>query len=1085
MNILCDKPALLEEALGEGNTIRVHHSPPLDIYTPDSKILRTLKGMYFSSKLDFEDVGLMEYVREVARPLVPAEEPICHTCTNYEEFSNFCRNYIDTADTLRIAYDVETTAANYLTDSYRLAGFSLATSVKEGCYVILESLDYTNPDKEQILELLADVLKSHEVLVFNAQHEYIATNICVGVNLEKDTKQLDDAYAMSLLLKTESFESGTFKLKVLCNRLLGTTNWASIIDDYIDIAMKISWAEKFDFSEGIANLTAEQKELIVAFRDILKDYGYTAGDVVDFIVKLQEAYPTWQNQEMLPYTLIPSKLINRYGCFDSCYLLALFSYFKNWCKELDAKLQDSLNKPNIKKAYRDLVEMQVMSGILTVNGIFIDKDRNAEVESKSRVLSEQKYNELWDIVSDSTGKKILREYVKAHAKSDLEKKYILPFVIPELIPEGFEFLSTTPTLYSFECKILDESLIVDTGELDKQDKPVKYIAFDDKVKVYKRRMSEDFWCCKLLQKHLLPYSTLENEEELLDKVLDTYLDDCIKKDGSLSATAFRPMSGPDELFDLLNADFKASNFIHRVILFEHDKLAKDKQSARVSAFLEEHPLHEFDIGDTKAYIGMARHVKDVVFEDLSNSYSFKEIYENLVESGIKSFAAPIIEYIYNVYTATGCTVDEPRHSVFDFICKLKICRRYMRINSTFIYGSSGGYVSQMKVDKKSVYDKHLRVVDTTVLQDRKAKDKPYYTDDTESVVFGNWYAGTAETGRWQATIHNVPAGAYAKRRFVSRYPGGFILANDMSQAEVRELAAVSKCQELLATIKDPTVDIHKRTAALAFDVPYDEVTKDQRKQTKQGIFSIVYGREEDSLAQMLFKGDKAAAKRLMDAIFKVYPEIKEYLSAALEDAKKHGYLVTRLGTPLFINPFTKAEKEKGEGFRRNVQNYTIQSGASYWCSGTLHNVQKLIDERGLSDKIKVVCYIHDSIELDVAPDVLDEAMVIMNYAFNELATELYNVPTASDTVIGISMGEELDIKRIEKNYYIIEGNNQDVLDVIEQFRKTYDVEILNSEVDETIHQEEDIDWVFIARSEIKWYDEITPAKYEIKITPKQ
>lgn len=1082
MNILCDKPAVLKEALGDDSNIDIKYSPALDIYTPNNKILRTLKGMYFSSKLDFTDDGLIAYIKEVAKPLVPAEEPTCHTCYNYEDFDNFCKTYIDNNDTLRVAYDVETTAANYLTDRYRLAGFSLANSVSDGCYVILESLDYDNPDKEKILERLAEVLRSHKILVFNAQHEYIATDLCVGVNLEKETKQFDDAYAMSLLLKTESFKADTFKLKLLCNRLIGTDNWATIIDDYIDVAMQISRAETYDFS-SIENLSEEQKNLLIAFRDILEDYGYSSKDVVSFIKKLQASYDTWSDQDMIPYTLIPSKLISKYGCFDSCYLVTLFNYLEDWCKELEAKLQDSLNKPNIERAYRDLVEMQVMSAILTINGIFVDKDRNAEVESKSRILAEERYDNLWKIDSDSTGKNILREFVKTRFLTDLRKRYILPFVIEDLIPEGFKFVSTTPSLYSFECEILDLDLVNDTGELDKQDKPILNLAMDSSVKVYKKTVADPKLYCKLLQKHLLPYESLDNEEELLDKVVDTFFADHIKKDGSLSKDVFKPMSGPKELFDILNLDFKKSQFIYRVVLFEHNKLPQEKQSARLNAFLDSHPLYDFD-SDVKQYVTAAKTVKAQVLDDLSKSYSFKEVYEKLVKEGIKSFSSPIIEYIYNVYTATGCSVDNPKHSVFDFINQLKICRKYSRINSTFIYGSSGGYAIQMKVAKDSIYDKHLRVVDTSVLKDKNVKTEPYYTDDTESVVFGKWYAGTAETGRWQATVHNVPAGAYAKRRFVSRYPGGFILANDMSQAEVRELAAVSKCEKLLATVKDPSVDIHKRTASLAFDVPYDEVTGTQRKQTKQGIFSIVYGREEDALAQALFKGDKKAAERLMDAIFRVYPEIKEYLADALDDAKKHGYLVTRRGTPLFVNPYTEGGKEKGEGFRRNVQNYTIQSGASYWCSGTLHNVQKLIDEKGLSDKIKVICYIHDSIELDVAPDAIDEAMQIMNYAFNELATELYDVPTASDTVIGVSMGEELDVKRIEKYHYIIEGNNPDIIDVIEQFKPNYDVEVINSEIGETKHLEDDIDWCFIQRAELKWYDEKTQAKYEIKLNPK-
>ena len=158
----------------------------------------------------------------------------------------------------------------------------------------------------------------------------------------------------------------------------------------------------------------------------------------------------------------------------------------------------------------------------------------------------------------------------------------------------------------------------------------------------------------------------------------------------------------------------------------------------------------------------------------------------------------------------------------------------------------------------------------------------------------------------------------------------------MSQAEIRELAAVSKCKGLLDVVKNPAIDVHKMTASLAFDVPYDEVTSTQRKQIKTGVFSIVYGRDEQSLAQELFKGDHKAAKRLMDSIFKVYPEIPEYLEDAKADVKKYSYLVTRRGMPIFVNPYTQENKDKGEAScARMAQNYSIQGGAASFCTGTL------------------------------------------------------------------------------------------------------------------------------------------------------
>ena len=331
MRILCDKPSLLKDALYDkfNQDFSVDYSPALDIYTKNSAILQTLKGMYFSSKLDFENDELLEYIKSCAQPAV-VNEPTCYTCYNYQDFDDFCKKYIDNETTLRIAYDVETTAAPFLSARYKLAGFSLANNVEYGCYVVLDSIDYTNPDIDKCLERLSEVLRTHRVLVFNAQHEYIATNICVNTDLWRETKELDDAYSFVLTLKTESFKADVFKLKLLCHRLLDTDNWASIIDDYISLAMQIGSDVPYVRDE----YTESQKEKLSAMYSMLEEYNYTKEDCKDFVEKLQTSYPDWQEQDTLPYNLIPSRMIMRYGCYDSCYLIALFDFFNQWAKEL-------------------------------------------------------------------------------------------------------------------------------------------------------------------------------------------------------------------------------------------------------------------------------------------------------------------------------------------------------------------------------------------------------------------------------------------------------------------------------------------------------------------------------------------------------------------------------------------------------------------------------------------------------------------------------------------------------------------------------------------------------------------------------
>ena len=61
--------------------------------------MKTLKGLYVSSKLDFDNQDLLNYIRDCAKPAV-SNKPKCHTCYTYEDFDNFCKEYIDNCDTI-------------------------------------------------------------------------------------------------------------------------------------------------------------------------------------------------------------------------------------------------------------------------------------------------------------------------------------------------------------------------------------------------------------------------------------------------------------------------------------------------------------------------------------------------------------------------------------------------------------------------------------------------------------------------------------------------------------------------------------------------------------------------------------------------------------------------------------------------------------------------------------------------------------------------------------------------------------------------------------------------------------------------
>lgn len=66
-----------------------------------------------------------------------------------------------------------------------------------------------------------------------------------------------------------------------------------------------------------------------------------------------------------------------------------------------------------------------------------------------------------------------------------------------------------------------------------------------------------------------------------------------------------------------------------------------------------------------------------------------------------------------------------------------------------------------------------------------------------------------------------------------------LLSADYSQIELRIIAAL--CGENMIKAFENHEDIHKSTAAKVFNIPLDEVTKEQRSNAKTVNFGIIYG----------------------------------------------------------------------------------------------------------------------------------------------------------------------------------------------------------------------------------------------------
>ena len=92
-------------------------------------------------------------------------------------------------------------------------------------------------------------------------------------------------------------------------------------------------------------------------------------------------------------------------------------------------------------------------------------------------------------------------------------------------------------------------------------------------------------------------------------------------------------------------------------------------------------------------------------------------------------------------------------------------------------------------------------------------------------------------------MQNIPSraefGKNIKKAFVSKDGYTFIDA-DYSQVELRVLAHMSNDENMKKAFMNDE-DIHREVASQVFNVPFDDVTKEERSKAKAVNFGIVYG----------------------------------------------------------------------------------------------------------------------------------------------------------------------------------------------------------------------------------------------------
>jgi DNA polymerase-1 len=228
----------------------------------------------------------------------------------------------------------------------------------------------------------------------------------------------------------------------------------------------------------------------------------------------------------------------------------------------------------------------------------------------------------------------------------------------------------------------------------------------------------------------------------------------------------------------------------------------------------------------------------------------------------------------------------------------------------------------------------------------------------------------AATGRLASSdpnLQNIPvrseSGRKIRQAFVPR-KGCVLLACDYSQIELRVMAALA-CDPTMITAFQDGVDIHTITAAKVHGVTPEEVTREMRSGAKMVNFGIIYGISAFGLSQRLSIPRNEAAE-IIEAYFREYPAIKEYMDRTIHESREKGYAETLSGRRRHYADLASGNAGLRANAERAAINMPIQGTAADMIKIAMTRIDELLRKKPY--QTKMLLQVHDELVFDLYPD---------------------------------------------------------------------------------------------------------------------
>ncbi len=247
-------------------------------------------------------------------------------------------------------------------------------------------------------------------------------------------------------------------------------------------------------------------------------------------------------------------------------------------------------------------------------------------------------------------------------------------------------------------------------------------------------------------------------------------------------------------------------------------------------------------------------------------------------------------------------------------------------------------------------------------------------------VHTSYSMAATSTGRLSSSdpnLQNIPIrteeGKSIRTAFITQ-PGWKIISADYSQIELRLVAEMAGIERLQQAFRDG-IDIHTATASEVFGLPIDDVPSARRREAKAINFGIIYGISAFGLCKQIGCAQHEAAA-FIKAYFARFPQLKDFMDAAKQEAREHGFVRTLYGRKCFIPGINDKNPARRAGAERQAINAPVQGTAADIIKLAMNAVHRRLREEGFTARL--LLQVHDELVLEAPDDEVDRVIALLH-----------------------------------------------------------------------------------------------------------